>query len=234
MKMAALYDIHGNNYALEAVLNELRRENVHAVVVGGDLVWGPQPREVMDTLMEFKDKFLFIMGNADREVAYRYGPQEGCDGFVAELNTWCADQLTEEHLQFLKKLDERQSIAVKGIGNILFVHGSPRSDEEAIRFDTKDSEVFEIIKNTKEDIIVCGHTHIQFDRLVANKRIVNAGSVGLQSKATGACWLLIDKEIELKVTEYNVDKAIEEILIGTCPYKKAFAEHLKNPPSIGP
>lgn len=156
------------------------------------------------------------------------------DGFVAELNTWCADQFTEEHLQFLKKLDERQSIAVKGIGNILFVHGSPRSDEEAIRFDTKDSEVFEMVKNTKEDIIVCRHTHIQIDRLVANKRIVNAGSVGLQSKTTGACWLLIDNEIELKVTEYNVDQAIEEILIGTCPYKKEFAEHLKNPPSIGP
>jgi putative phosphoesterase len=234
MKIAALYDIHGNNFALESVLNDVMRENVDTVLVGGDLVWGPQPREVMDTLMKFRNKFLFIMGNADREVAYRYGPEDGCEGFVAELNKWCADQLTDEHIEFLKNLTERQSIYISGLGEILFIHGSPRSDEEAIRFDTNDSEIIEMIKDTKEDIIVCGHTHIQFDRLVADKRIVNAGSVGLQSKAKGACWLLIDKVMKLKVTEYSVDKAAEQILKSTCPYKKEFAEHILNPPNIGP
>lgn len=91
-----------------------------------------------------------------------------------------------------------------------------------------------MIKDTKEDIIVCGHTHIQFDRSIAGRRIVNAGSVGLQSKAIGACWLLIDKEIEFRVTEHNVDKAAEDILNGACPYKKELAEHIKNPPNIGP
>lgn len=77
MRVAVIYDIHGNHFALEAVLNEIKRNNVQKIVVGGDLVWGPQPREVMDTLMRYKDEFLFIMGNSDREVASSDGLEEG-------------------------------------------------------------------------------------------------------------------------------------------------------------
>lgn len=235
MKIAAIYDIHGNNVALEAVLTEVANKKAEKVMVGGDLVWGPQPREVMETLMRYKDTFLFIMGNADREVAHRYSIEDGCQDFVAEINYWCADQLTREHLSFLKELPERQRMAINGLGDVLFVHGSPRNDEEAIRADTDEREINEMVKDTEANIIVCGHTHIQFDRLVAGRRIVNAGSVGLQSKAKGACWLFIhDDEIELKETQYDIKKAVKEILQGTCPYKEDFAEHIRNPPNIGP
>ncbi|MGF9976830.1 metallophosphoesterase family protein [Viridibacillus arvi] len=234
MSVAAIYDIHGNHYALEAVLKEIAQTNIQKVVIGGDLVWGPQPREVMDTLMKYKDKFIFIMGNADREVAFCNGKENELQDFVTKVNKWCAEQLTDEQISFLKNLPKNHSSYIDGLGEVLFVHGSPRSDTESIRIDTPDEEVLEMLQNVKENIIVCGHTHIQFNRLIGSKRIINAGSVGLQSRAKGACWLLLNNKVYLKVTKYNFEKAAEDILQGECPYKEDFAEHILNPPYEGP
>lgn len=79
-----------------------------------------------------------------------------------------------------------------------------------------------------------GHTHIQFDRMVAGKRIINAGSVGLQSRAAGACWALLGPDVELKVTPYDTKAASERILKSNAPYKEDFADHYLNPPYEGP
>ncbi|WP_232225538.1 metallophosphoesterase family protein [Oceanobacillus manasiensis] len=200
MRIAAIYDIHGNYSALKAVLEEVRKSNVDKVIVGGDLAWGPEPRQVMDLLMNYEDEFIFIRGNADREVAYRHGKEQGLDDFVADLNHWCADQLTEEQMNFLKNLPEKKVLNIDGLGEVLFIHGSPRSDEEAIKINTPDEEIRPMIENVPQDIIVCGHTHIQFDRTIDCKRIINAGSIGLQSRADGACWALLGPKVELKVT----------------------------------
>ncbi|CAG9622706.1 metallophosphoesterase family protein [Sutcliffiella rhizosphaerae] len=234
MRVAAIYDIHGNYSALKAVLEEIKRTNVERVIVGGDLVWGPEPRQVMDLLMDYKDEYIFIKGNADREVSYRYGKEKGLDDLTAELNHWCADQLTEEQIKFLKSFPEETSLNIDGLGEILFVHGSPRSDEEAIRINTPDNEVRPMIENVTQDIIICGHTHIQFDRIVDDKRLINAGSVGLQSRANGACWVLLGPDVELKVTTYDTKEATERILKSNAPYKEDFAEHYLNPPNEGP
>lgn len=137
-------------------------------------------------------------------------------------------------MSFLKSMPKHLSLSIDRVGKVLFVHGSPRSDEEAIRVDTPEEAILQMIQDTKENIIVCGHTHIQFDRIVGDKRIINAGSVGLQSRAKGACWLLIDNEFHLTITEYNVEEAAKRFLQGQCPYKKDFAEHIRNPPYAGP
>ncbi|MDC3426175.1 metallophosphatase family protein [Aquibacillus sp. 3ASR75-11] len=234
MRVAAIYDIHANYSALKVVLEEVRKANVVQVVVGGDLAWGPEPRQVMDLLMDYKDEFLFIKGNVDREVAYRYGKEKGLGDFTAELNHWCADQLTEEQLKFLKSLPEKTILSVDGLGEILFVHGSPRSDEEAIRINTPDNEIQPMIESVPESIIVCGHTHIQFDRTVGDKRIINAGSVGLQSQANGACWALSGPDVDLKVTTYNTKEASERIRNSNAPCKEDFADHYLNPPYESP
>ncbi|MEI3596958.1 MULTISPECIES: metallophosphoesterase family protein [unclassified Oceanobacillus] len=234
MRVAAIYDIHANYSALKAVLQEIRNSNVDQVIVGGDLAWGPEPRQVMDLLMDYKDEFVFIRGNVDREVSYRHGKEKGLEDFIAELNHWCADQLTEEQLQFLQNLPEKTMMTIAGLGEILFVHGSPRSDEEAIRIHTTEEEIRPMVEKVRQDIIVCGHTHIQFDRMVAGKRIINAGSVGLQSRAVGACWALLGPGVELKVTPYDTKAASERILKSNAPYKEDFADHYLNPPYEGP
>jgi predicted phosphodiesterase len=120
-KVAAIYDIHGNYIALEKVLEEINKYNVDAILIGGDLAWGPEPFEVMERLMTLKDNVYFIRGNADREVANKYGTKEGLDQTIAEINLWCVDQLTDTHVDFLKALPDNQVLTIEGLGETLFV-----------------------------------------------------------------------------------------------------------------
>lgn len=233
-RVAAIYDIHGNYLALNAVLKEMQRCNVDTIVIGGDLAWGPQPALVMKRIMALEGDVHFIKGNADREVGERYGVEQGLDESIAEINQWCADQLTESQLKFLNNLQKDLTLNIDGLGEVLFVHGSPRNDEEAIRKNTLEMEIKPMIASVKQDTIVCGHTHIHFDRTVHEKRIINAGSVGLQTAARGACWALLGPDVELRETEYNYQLAAEQIRQSGVPMASSFAEHVLNPPTVGP
>ncbi|WP_245632732.1 metallophosphoesterase family protein [Alicyclobacillus kakegawensis] len=233
-KVAAIYDIHGNLPALEAVLEDICRENVDCIIVGGDVAWGPDPAGVMDCLLRLPGDVRFLRGNADREVAGRYGVEQGLEQWVAQINQWCADQLNDAQLAFLRKLPEKVSLHIDRLGSVLFVHGSPRSDEEAIREDTSESEIRPMLEGVTEDIVVCGHTHVQFDRRIGGKRVINPGSVGLQSSARGACWALFGPDVELRETSYDVKAAAERILRTGVPMAEEFAQHVLNPPMKGP
>ncbi|GIO05684.1 phosphoesterase [Brevibacillus reuszeri] len=233
-RIAVIYDIHGNAPALEAVLSEIQNCKVDAIVVGGDLAWGPQPALVMERLLSLRGTVYFIRGNADREVAGGYGVEQGLDDWIAEINRWCAEQLSSQQMDFLRNLKDSVTLTIDGLGEVLFVHGSPRSDEEAIRKDTPDNEIAPMIESVSQGIVVCGHTHIQFDRTVLGKRIVNAGSVGLQSAARGACWALLGPHVELRETQYDYQNAAEQIRGCGVPMADYFADHVLNPPLEGP
>ncbi len=210
-RVAAIYDIHGNYSALNAVLEEIQQSDADAIVVGGDLAWGPQPALVMERIMAPEENIFIIKGNADREVGERHGIEKGIDKWVADINHWCSDQLTDAQIEFLNKLQDNITLKIDGLGDVLFVHGSPRSDEEAIRQDTPKNEIKPMIETVNQDIIVCGHTHVQFDRSVYDKRIINAGSVGLPSAASGACWVMLGPEVDLRETEYDYEFAANQI-----------------------
>ncbi|MDI9258773.1 metallophosphoesterase family protein [Alicyclobacillus sendaiensis] len=233
-RVAALYDIHGNLAALDAVLQEVERAGADALVFGGDLAFGPQPRQVLERVMSLGGPVAFVRGNTDREVAERHGVEQGVRGWIAEVNAWCHDQLTPDQREFLLSQKAHVTLHVEGLGDVRFVHGSPRSDEEAIRRDTPEAEILPMVAHVREPIIVCGHTHIQFDRMVAGKRVVNAGSVGLPSAARGACWALISSEIELRETLYDFERAAAEIRKSGAPKAGEFADHILNPPVAGP
>lgn len=233
-KVAAIYDIHGNLPALEAVLDDINRTHVDCIVVGGDVAWGPDPVGVMKLLMTLPGDVRFIRGNADREVAGRYGVEQGLEPWVAEVNLWCADQLTSAELEFLGDLPDSVILEVDGLSSLLFVHGSPRSDEEAIRIDTPACEVQTMLEGVVEATVVCGHTHKQFDRRIGAKRVVNPGSVGLQSGARGACWALFGPVVELRQTIYDAEAAAERIRRAGNPVAEDFAEDVLNPPIDGP
>jgi predicted phosphodiesterase len=68
MRVAALYDIHGNLPALEAVLAEVEYAGIDKFVVGGDVAAGPLPRETIEALMALAPRARFVRGNADREI----------------------------------------------------------------------------------------------------------------------------------------------------------------------
>lgn len=206
MRVAVLNDIHGNLPALDAVLAEVDRADVDAIVVGGDLVWGPMPGETLDRLVALGGRARFVMGNADRDVV------EAFDGDSPEheaVSAYCARRISRSQRDFLAGLGPPLALDVEGLGETLFCHGSPRSDTERITTATPDARLRGILEGVGESLVVCGHTHRQFDRRLDSWRVVNAGAVGLPYEGRAAAfWALLGPEAELRCTDYDLDAAL--------------------------
>lgn len=229
MAIAALYDIHGNLPALNAVLEELERIQPDAIVVGGDMVSGPMPKATLERLLSLNRQIYFIRGNGDREVVMAFDGKE-LPSTMSEKGRkrtqWAATQLTQSQREFLAKLPTSVSIPIDGLGNALFCHATPSSDEEIFTPLTKEKQIQHIFSDVQQKTVVCGHTHMQFERSLENTHIFNAGSVGMPfAYKSGAYWLLLSsKGIEFRYTTYDIEMAVQEIKASGDPYGDEFAE----------
>jgi putative phosphoesterase len=224
MRLAALYDIHGNLPALEAVLEEVRQAGVDEVVVGGDVVPGPMPRETLAALLELELPVRFIRGNGDREVAALMagGEPTSVPERFRELMRWNAAQLLPEHQAALSGWPASLRIEVDRVGEVLFCHATPRNDSEIFTRLTAVERLNPIFAGLGVPMIVCGHTHMQFDRMVGAVRVVNAGSVGMPFGATGAHWLLLGPDVGLRRTPYDLAAAAARIRRTEYPQAEEF------------
>lgn len=230
-RIAALYDIHGNLPAFEAVVKDVRREDVDEIVFGGDFLPGPLPKETLDAVLSLEIPFRAIRGNGDRvvlrhldgldidEVAERFRPSV----------VWNAEQLLPRHVDFLRSLPTTISLSIQGAGRVLFCHATPFSDTDIFTADTPSSVLEPLFAEIDADSIVCGHTHMQFDRMVAGKRIVNAGSVGMPHGDPGAYWLLLGPTVELKKTVYDFEGAEAMLRQSSSPVLDIVVESIRNP-----
>ncbi|HEY3463369.1 MAG TPA: metallophosphoesterase family protein [Gaiellaceae bacterium] len=178
--VAALYDIHGNLAALDAVLAEV--PDGATIVVGGDVVaGGEEPSETLARLRSLGDRVRWVRGNADRELF----PGEG--GLVPEpLVEQTRSRLGEDEIEFLHGLPPTQRI-----DDVLYCHASPRNDVDIFTERTPEDRLAPLFEGLDVPTVVCGHTHTQFERTVAGVRVVNAGSVGMPyEEEPGAYWLL--------------------------------------------
>jgi predicted phosphodiesterase len=205
VRVAALYDVHGNLPALEAVLGELEREEPDAIVFGGDVIAGPMPRETMERVLSLGDRAHLIRGNADRIVLeFRRGLREGGVGFA---DAWVGEQLRAEHAELLDRLPLTTTLEVDGLGPTCFCHATPRSDDEIFTERDPDEVVASMLDGVRERTVVCGHTHIQTERHVGPWRVVNAGSVGIAYGGLGAHWAMLGPAVELRQTDYDRERA---------------------------
>jgi predicted phosphodiesterase len=239
MRVAAIYDIHANLPALEAVLQDIRRAEVDHIVVGGDVFPGPMPRETIEYLLDLEVPTQFIHGNGDREVLaqmegmetdrYRTAP-ESWRGPVR----WTAQQLQPELEQLLAGWPKTLSIELRGmLGEVLFCHATPRNDTEWFTRLTSEDRLLPVFAGVNASIVVCGHTHMQFDRTVGKIRVLNAGSVGMAFGEPGAYWLLLGPDVQLRHTPYDLAKAAERIRDTRYPQAQDFAARILQPPSEG-
>ncbi|NIP57091.1 MAG: metallophosphoesterase [Gemmatimonadetes bacterium] len=226
MRIAALYDVHGNLPALEAVVNEIGALGVDRVVVGGDVVPGPMPRECLARLLELGVPTSFIRGNGEREVLGVLDGAEptGLPPGVGEVLRWVAGELTPEEAEVLRSWPETARLDVEGIGAVLFCHATPRNDRDIFTRRTPEARLLSIFDAVDADLVVCGHTHMQFDRTVGRVRVVNAGSVGMPFGEPGAYWVLLDADPELRRTDYDLRAAADRILETAYPQAEHFAE----------
>jgi putative phosphoesterase len=231
-RVAALYDVHGNLPALEDVLAELPRHDVDAIVIGGDVVWGPLPAETLGVLRALHGDVYWVRGNADREVAAA-DPSASIDegDLIRRITHWVAGRLNAGERAFLHSLPLTTSVEVDGFGPVLFCHATPRRDDEVVTPLTPEDVASEMVAGIEEALVVCGHTHMQFDRTVGGVRLVNAGSVGLPYEdEPGAYWTLLGSSVEPKRTFYDLDAAAEQIRAGGAPEVDGLISSLRNPP----
>jgi predicted phosphodiesterase len=230
MRVAALYDIHGNLPALESVLEELQHFTVDRIIVGGDVLSGPMQVECIERLRVLSVPVNYLMGNSDREViAARHGNEnQKLPPFALEMLRWSARQLAPEHEQWIASWPKTVTLQIPPLGTVLFCHATPRDDNEIFVAWTDEDRLLPIFDVAKADVVVCGHTHMQFDRMVGKTRVVNAGSIGMPFGPPGAEWLLLGPGIELRHTNYDRDGAGRRIAGTGFPNASEF--DMLNPP----
>ena len=206
MRVAALYDVHGNPPALEAVLAEVERERVDAIVFGGDLFLGPLPAETAALVRSVDAEF--VRGNCDRE------PDE-----------WTRSRLDDETIAWAQSWP----LTVE-LDDVLYCHATPHDDMRPILTDASPPERFaEALDGVAARLVVAGHTHMQFSR----DRWNNAGSVGMPYEDdVAAFWALVSDDVEFRRTAFDVERAAAEFLASGWPDAESFvAENLHAPPS---
>jgi predicted phosphodiesterase len=245
MRIAGLYDIHGNLPALEAVLHDIRQAGVDQVVVGGDVVPGPMPRETLRRLLDLDLPVQFIHGNCELAVLAQMAAAE--TGAVTywgttsgaplpeperEIMRWTAQQLQPDYEPVLASWPKTVRLDIDGLGEVLFCHGTPRSETEIFTRLTPEARLLPLFESLQAAVVVCGHTHMQFDRMIGRTRVVNAGSVGEPFGEPGAYWLLLGPDVQLRHTTYDLTKAAERIRTTHYPQAPEFAAHnVLQPPS---
>jgi predicted phosphodiesterase len=234
IRVAAIYDIHGNLPALEAVLREVRTTDVDLIVVGGDVLPGPMPVETLACLLDLKTPVQFIQGNGEvavlaelaGTVAYALPEQ------AREVVRWNAQQLSPEHAQVLASWPRTLRFEIRGLGEVLFCHATPRNENECFTRLTPEERLLPAFQGLGAAMVVCGHTHMQFDRTVGKTRVVNAGSIGMPFGKPGADWLLLGSEIQFRHTVYDLTQAAERIRGTKYPQAEDFAaRNILQPPA---
>jgi predicted phosphodiesterase len=179
--IAFLSDVHGNLTALEVVLAELKRLDVKRVYVAGDLLLGgDEPLEVWQRLQAAgatctRGPSDSALGSVDPGSLVPIDEEQRRQARLFSDTRGAIGDLVAERL---RRLPEQQRIPLVDGREVLMVHGSPADSNREISHDLSDDEVLALLDDDPADIIVCGSTHVPFQRTVAEYHIVNVGSVG--------------------------------------------------------
>ncbi|TCT15391.1 putative phosphoesterase [Natranaerovirga pectinivora] len=220
MKFAVIGDIHGNKFALESTLKDIKDKNVDFIVSTGDLVgYLPFPNEVIEMIKS--NNIITIQGNHDEKIALGSKPTEESIGKMSESEIQGSASgvftnltITDENREYLKRLPKKMVIVAEAL-KVMLVHGSPRSNKEYMK---EDSEILDLLaKESHADVIISGHTHLPYYKKVEDKHFINAGSTGKpkQGNANGV-YVIVDidhNEVTCDIVEvpYDVENMVAAI-----------------------
>ena len=215
MKIAIMSDIHSNLEALESVLADIKADEIYCL---GDLVgYGPNPNEVVEVIR--KENIPCIIGNHDHSTitgdTYYYSP------FAAKTIEWTRKEISEENLDFLKKLKTKKIIDVDE-KKIELVHGSPKDPIwDYVLPDYPKLKLVDFLKEDRVDSIFVGHSHIPFIFENENRFFVNVGSVGQpRDHNPHAAYAILDVEqwnVEIRRVDYDIKTAVDKIFKSELP-----------------
>lgn len=226
MRIACISDIHGNIYALNKVLENIEENNIDQIICLGDLTgYGPHPNEVVALIR--RRKILCLKGNYDASVVenkFSYIRETDINSFSLP---WTVDELRASHKFYLESLPEKLTLTFEE-KSILLVHGSPRSINQYLHYESLDAE--EIMQSIREDVLVCAHTHIPYVKQYENKLLINDGSVGKPKIGRpNATYVILDMEknrdikIEMKEVSYDILKTVKDMEMKNFPTKLVYS-----------
>jgi predicted phosphodiesterase len=233
VKVLALYDIHGNVDALDAVLADSSAASPDAIVVGGDAVPGPFARAVLDRLDALGGPVYSIRGNGERETAEAAAATTPpADDDLARVTAAAtASELGPDRARALGDLP-----LIVELDGVLYCHATPRADDEMVTRASTPARFVKVLAGVDARVVIAGHTHQQDDRKVGPVRFVNAGSVGLPYEGDGAArWAwVVDGTPELRSTPYDAQAAGTRMLAAGWPDERSVRGALVDPvaPSV--
>jgi predicted phosphodiesterase len=180
MRVALLSDIHGNAFALDAVLKDAHDQNIAQYVCLGDVVeFGPQPSQALTRVIELGCPI--VMGNTDeRMTGDRHAELDRLERTPGiEMELWCYDQLSVVERNILRGFAPNVQFSLDNSQAITCFHGSPRSNKEIILATTPDDELLPMFAECSGKVCAGGHTHTQMLRRWQDWLIINPGSIGL-------------------------------------------------------
>lgn len=175
-RVALISDVHGNSEALREVLDDVAVADVDAVCSLGCLTWGPHPLEVLDLLHQFGRPTFFLRGNGERALLELAA---GTRAPVPPVDEWMVTAHGPDGVEELRAFPVALTVQINGGSRVRLCHGSPRSDIELLSWMTAAERIEAACTGVPERTVVHGHTHLQYQRKVAGRRVAGCGSVGL-------------------------------------------------------
>lgn len=223
MKIGLISDIHGNKKALDAVLEQLKKENIDKIICIGDLVGGaPMSEEVVQKIIHIRKKIIAVRGNRENYII------EGLPKMVhdekmkisdeqLQRNEWVKKELSDSSIEFISKLPKEIICEIEG--NKIYIAHYPMNEDGNFRKHIKKANVDEneiMFSGIDADIYVYGHTHKEVYNFKNNRLYINPGALGCPEKTNYAPYGILNinkKSVEYKqlYVEYNVQEVIDYI-----------------------
>ncbi|MFY0627919.1 MAG: metallophosphoesterase family protein [Reichenbachiella sp.] len=224
MRIVFFSDIHANLPALDAFFSDIEKINPDAIYCLGDLVgYNVWANEVVDEIR--KRRIPTIMGNHDEALLQPVVEGDRSNKGITR------GMLNADNREYLISLPRHLCLDFetnKEAFGVLLVHGSTKAINDYLVEDYPKGEVLEMMEAGNSDLILCGHTHIPYHRIIQSgneyKHVVNVGSVGKPKDADPRlCYALltIDEKlskqnpdsvkVDFRRIEYDIDKAVNAI-----------------------
>lgn len=216
MLVGLISDVHSNAIALNAVLSELDNMGVEKILHAGDIIgYNPYPNETVELFK--KNRIISILGNHER--ALNTGDISDFNPYAAAALVWTKKNISPGNLQYFLELKNRKSISLNN-KRIVLIHGSPRDVDEYIYPENAKPN---FLASAEADVLVLGHTHVQFKKEFSLGIVINPGSVGQprdeNPDSAFAVYNSATGEIKLHRTSYDIEKVIEDMHSAHLPDK---------------
>ncbi|MFZ2411908.1 MAG: YfcE family phosphodiesterase [Candidatus Methanoperedens sp.] len=218
MLVGLIADVHSNAVALKAVLSALEYSGVERILHAGDIIgYNPYPNETIELFK--RNNIISISGNHER--ALITGDTSGFNPYAKAALEWTRKVVLPDNSAYIKRLKNIESITIDE-KRIVLVHGSPYDIDEYVYPGNVSPG---LLSAANADILVLGHTHIQFKKEYPEGIIINPGSVGQPRDGNpDSSFAVLDTEsgkIELERISYDIEKVIEDMLAAHLPEKLA-------------